>query len=96
MAVLSPDFRREQFLHHSTIIDLLSLLKLIKGPNPSLTVHYDSGKSSSTMACKFATQAGTSNQNDDENSLRAEIGTSAVQHILSETYMLEIGIDSIS
>jgi len=78
---LPPAFGRVQlhgateFPHHSTNIDLLSLLKPIKGSNPSLTVPPICWEvivnDVSGVALKFATQVGTSNQINETNPVSA-------------------------
>ena len=77
VVALAPDLRKVSvcgttgFLHHSSTIELLSLLILMKGSYPSFKVSYHAGKSSSALwllryanSWKVATRVGTSSQND--------------------------------
>jgi hypothetical protein len=75
VVALAPDLRKvplygaTEFLYHTSTIELLSLLILIKGSYPSFKAHYHAGKSSSALwllwhanSRKVATRVGTSCQ----------------------------------
>ena len=109
---LSPAFGRVQlhdateFPHHSTNINLLSLLKLRKGPNPSLTVPLRCYKviinDVSGVASKFATGVGTFNQTKEANPVisgdttRIALGKIRYRTVIHDTFAKSVAVRPVA